>query len=105
MIPATPLDKLRTWFRRDFLDFPLDHVEIRVDQPRVAEIRFELGDYLYTITLDDVTIASQKWAGNSNAVDTVDTENLELTYSRIILLDNETGSRACYDVKTLTAGC
>lgn len=54
----------------------------------------------YTITLQEVSIASQSWVGNSNAVDAPDTENIKLTYTRITLLDDETGSRACFDVKT-----
>lgn len=56
----------------------------------------------YTITLQDVTVASQRWVGNSNGVDTADSENVSFAYSRITLLDNETGSRACFDVKTNT---
>ena len=59
----------------------------------------------YTITLSDVRIASQTWEGNSSAVDTADTEKLELGYSRITLLDNETGSRACYDLRTADSSC
>ena len=47
----TPLEQLREWFRRDF-EFPLDRVEALVDKPKVGEIRFELGNFLYTVTLD-----------------------------------------------------
>ena len=53
----------------------------------------------YTITLQEVSIAKQSWVGNSNAVDSPDAENIELSYARITLLDNETGSRACFDVR------
>jgi type VI secretion system Hcp family effector len=53
----------------------------------------------YTITLQDVTVASQQWVGNSNGVDAADSESVEFSYSKITLLDNETGSTACYDVK------
>jgi type VI secretion system Hcp family effector len=52
----------------------------------------------YTITLEDVVVAAQKWVGNSNGVDAADSESLELAYNKITLLDNETGSRACYDI-------
>jgi type VI secretion system Hcp family effector len=54
----------------------------------------------YTITLKDVTVVSQQWVGNSNGVDAADSERVELSYSQITLLDNETGSSACYDLKT-----
>jgi type VI secretion system Hcp family effector len=53
----------------------------------------------YTITLQNVTITSQAWVGNSNEVGSTDVEDLELQYSRITLFDNETGSRACFDVQ------
>ena len=53
----------------------------------------------YTITLQDVFVGSQQWVGNSNGVDAADSESVTLTYSRITLLDNETGSSACYDVR------
>ena len=43
----------------------------------------------YTISLREVFVASQTWEGNSSAVDTVDTEKLELSYSRITLLDDD----------------
>lgn len=59
----------------------------------------------YTITLSEVFVALQNWAGNSGAVDSADLENLELAYSRIVLLDNETGARACYDLRTLETSC
>jgi type VI secretion system Hcp family effector len=52
----------------------------------------------YTITLQDVTVASQAWVGNSNGVDAADAESIKLTYAKITLLDNETGSTVCYDV-------
>lgn len=55
----------------------------------------------YTITLDDVTVGSQKWVGNAVAADSGDSENVELGYSRITLLDNATGSRACYDLRSI----
>jgi type VI secretion system secreted protein Hcp len=58
----------------------------------------------FTISLDEVTIASQKWIGNSNAVDSADSENVEISYTRIIMLDNETGARACFD-RRLTSQC
>ncbi|MEP7313548.1 MAG: type VI secretion system tube protein Hcp [Pseudomonadota bacterium] len=54
----------------------------------------------YTITLQEVSVASQNWVGNSNAVDSADSEELELRYGRITLLDNETGTRSCYDTRT-----
>jgi type VI secretion system Hcp family effector len=54
----------------------------------------------YTITLQDVIVASQQWVGNSNGVDAADSESVGLSYSRITLLDNDTGSSACFDVKT-----
>jgi type VI secretion system secreted protein Hcp len=53
----------------------------------------------YTITLQEVTVASQTWVGNSNAVDAADSEQIELRYGRITLLDNETGTRTCYDTR------
>lgn len=53
----------------------------------------------YTITLNEVTVTAQKWVGNSSGVDAADSESIELSYSRITLLDNETGSTACYNVK------
>ncbi len=59
----------------------------------------------YTITLTDVTITSQKWLGNSGATDSLDSENLLLDYARITLFDNETGTRACFDVKQNAANC
>lgn len=52
----------------------------------------------YTITLQDVTVASQAWVGNSNGVDAADAESIELAYAKITLLDNETGSSVCYDL-------
>jgi type VI secretion system secreted protein Hcp len=58
----------------------------------------------FTILLDDVTIASQKWVGNAGAVDSADSENVEINYSRIIMLDAETGARACYD-RRLVSQC
>ncbi|HXV41221.1 MAG TPA: type VI secretion system tube protein Hcp [Steroidobacteraceae bacterium] len=54
----------------------------------------------YTITLQEVNVVSQQWIGNSNAADSPDAENLALSYSRITLLDNETGARACYDLRS-----
>jgi type VI secretion system secreted protein Hcp len=53
----------------------------------------------YTITLQDVIVAAQQWVGNSNGVDAADSESVSLTYSRITLTNNETGSSACYDVR------
>jgi type VI secretion system secreted protein Hcp len=53
----------------------------------------------YTITLHDVTIASQEWVGNSNGVDAADSENVALAYSKIELFNNETNTGACYDLK------
>lgn len=53
----------------------------------------------YTILLDDVAVSSQRWVGNSNGVDGADAENIELTYSRIRLRDEESGVTACYDVR------
>ena len=53
----------------------------------------------FTITLTDVTIASQEWVGSSSQVDSADSENVELAYTRIVMLDNDTGARACYDRK------
>jgi type VI secretion system secreted protein Hcp len=58
----------------------------------------------FTISLDDVTIASQKWVGNAGTVDSADSENVEISYTRIIMLDNETGARACYD-RSLSSQC
>jgi type VI secretion system secreted protein Hcp len=58
----------------------------------------------FTITLSDVTIASQKWVGSSNQVDSADSENVELGYTRIIMLDNDTGARACFD-RRLVSEC
>ena len=55
----------------------------------------------YTITLNEIFVRSLSWVGNSSAVDAADAENLELEYSRITLLDDVTGARVCYDVKTL----
>lgn len=51
----------------------------------------------FTISLDEVTLASQKWVGNSGAVDSADSEDVEISYNRIIMLDVETGARACFD--------
>ena len=51
----------------------------------------------FTITLDDVIIASQKWVGAANSADSADSESVELSYARIIMLDNDTGARACFD--------
>jgi type VI secretion system secreted protein Hcp len=56
----------------------------------------------YTITLQDVLVRSQEWVGNSNGVEAADSESVKLSYSRITLLNNETGQSACYDVKALT---
>ena len=56
----------------------------------------------FTISLDDVTIASQKWVGNSGAADSADSEDVEISYARIIMLDVETGARACYDRKLVS---
>jgi type VI secretion system Hcp family effector len=56
----------------------------------------------YTITLQDVLVSSQEWVGNSNGVEAADSESVKLAYSRITLLNNETGTSACYDVKALT---
>lgn len=53
----------------------------------------------YTILLDEVSVSSQRWVGNSNGVDGADAENIELTYSRIRLRDEESGVTACYDVR------
>jgi hypothetical protein len=36
--------------------------------------------------------------GNSNGVDTADSENVALSYSRITPFDNETGTSVCYDI-------
>jgi len=56
----------------------------------------------FTISLDEVTIASQKWVGNSGAVDSADSEDVEISYNRIIMLDVETGARACWDRKQVS---
>jgi type VI secretion system secreted protein Hcp len=56
----------------------------------------------YTITLQDVTVSSQEWVGNSSGADAADSESVKLSYSRITLLDNESGTSACYDVKAAT---
>lgn len=55
----------------------------------------------YTIKLDDVTVASQQWVGNSNGVDAADSESVAFTYSRITLTNIETGTSTCYDIKLL----
>lgn len=57
----------------------------------------------YTIKLDDVVVAAQKWVGNSSGVDAADSESIELAYAKITLLDNETGSSACYDIARAAA--
>lgn len=57
----------------------------------------------YTITLKDVTVASQEWVGNSNGVDAADSESVKLRYSQITLTNNETNTSVCYDVKLITA--
>lgn len=49
-----------------------------------------------------ITAPRSKWVGNSNQVDAADSENVELGYSRIIMLDNETGARACFDRKLVS---
>jgi type VI secretion system secreted protein Hcp len=58
----------------------------------------------FTISLDEVTIASQKWVGNAGTVDSADSENVEISYTRITMLDIETGARACFD-RRLTSQC
>jgi len=58
----------------------------------------------YTITLQDVIVTSQHWVGNSNGVDTADSESVKLTYSRITLKNEPLGPSVCYDVKQ-NAGC
>jgi type VI secretion system Hcp family effector len=57
----------------------------------------------YTIRLDEVSVSSQRWVGNSNGVDGADAENIELVYSKITLRDEESGVTACYNVKTATS--
>jgi len=52
----------------------------------------------YTITVRNLYIASQKWVGNASG-DKADAESLELAFAQIELLDNETGSKTCFDVK------
>ncbi len=54
----------------------------------------------YTITLQDVALASQEWVGNSNGVDAADSESIALAYSQITLYDNETNTSVCYNVKS-----
>jgi type VI secretion system Hcp family effector len=53
----------------------------------------------YSITLQNVTVAGQTWVGNSNAVDSLDSENLEFVYSTITFQDVDSNTRACFDVQ------
>ena len=56
----------------------------------------------YTITLKDVTVASQEWVGNSNGVDAADSESVKLRFSQITLTNTESNTSVCYDVKLIT---
>lgn len=57
----------------------------------------------YSIRLRDVRVAKEAWAGTSGVGDSPDTEEIELAYSDIMVADEVTGWRACYDVVRVTA--